>query len=229
MKKIRIVTIDGPVASGKTSVSREVAKNLGWSWVSTGIFYRGVAFMAYDTGLDLKDEEGLIQLISSKDWSIQMGSEMTHFYYKTVDRTEDVRTENIGDIASQISQLPKVRQGLLKPQRECADFAKNGLLAEGRDCGTVVFPHAQVKIFITARGHSRAKRRAEEQGGDEKEALKQQQRRDAFDMGRKEAPLRTPENAFVIDTSDLSFLDVVDRVELYIRSNRSLFLDIESQ
>lgn len=225
MKAIKIVTIDGPVASGKTSVSREVAKNLGWSWVSTGVFYRGLAFMASDTGMNLEDEEGLINLISSKDWCVKMGNEMTHFYYKKIDITEKLPTESIGEIASKISQLQKVRQALLEPQRECAVTAKKGLLAEGRDCGTVVFPNAQVKIFITARKDSRAKRRAEEQGGDEEEVLRRQQKRDAIDMGRKQAPLRTPENAFVIDTSDLSFLDVIHQVESYVRAS----LGIESE
>lgn len=219
MKTAKIVTIDGPVASGKTSVSREVAKNLGWSWVSTGVFYRGLAFMASDTGMNLEDEEGLIKIISSKDWCVKMGDEITHFYYKKIDITEKLPTESIGEIASKISQLPRVRQALLEPQRECAVTPKEGLLAEGRDCGTVVFPKAQVKIFITARKDSRARRRAEEQGGDEEEALKRQQKRDAIDMGRKQAPLRTPENAFVIDTSDLSFLDVVHQVESHIRTS----------
>ncbi len=225
MKTIKIVTIDGPVASGKTSVSREVAKNLGWSWVSTGVFYRGLAFMASDTGMNLEDEEGLINLISSKDWRIKMGNEMTYFYYKKIDITEKLPTESIGEIASKISRLPRVRQALLEPQRECAATTEKGLLAEGRDCGTVVFPNAQVKIFITARKDSRARRRAEEQGGDEEEALKRQQKRDAIDMGRKQAPLKTPENAFVIDTSDLSFLDVVHQVESHIRTS----LGIESE
>lgn len=214
-----IVTIDGPAASGKSSVSREVAKRSGWSWVSTGAFYRGLAFVAAAKKVDMKDENALVAVAQSHDWSVQMRPEQTCVVMGAQDVTDEIGKEEVGSLASKISSFPRVRAALLDAQRQCA-VGVPGLVAEGRDCGTVVFPHAQVKIFLTARAEDRAARRASEQGSDVEHIVKQQQKRDAQDANRKAAPLLAGEDTHVIDTTDLSFNEVVEKVEEFIRAAR---------
>jgi cytidylate kinase len=214
-----IVTIDGPAASGKSSVSREVAKRVGWSWVSTGAFYRGLAYIAYAKKSDLKNEPALVELDQGSDWAVRMTSEQTCVFMGTKDVTDEIGKEEVGSLASKISSFPRVRAALLDAQRQCA-VGVPGLVAEGRDCGTVVFPDAQVKIFLTARAEDRAQRRAVEEGRDVGHIVKEQQKRDAQDANRKAAPLQAPEDAHVIDTTDLSFMEVVERVEEYIAKAR---------
>jgi CMP/dCMP kinase len=214
----KVVTIDGPAASGKTSVSRELAKRLGWHWVSTGAFYRGLAFVAYQSKANLKDENGLAQLSKSTDWSVEMAESQTRVYFKGEDVTDQIGKEEVGNVASQISHFPAVRKSLLEGQRDCQTRTQ-GLVAEGRDCGTVVFPQAEVKIYITARSEDRAERRAKEQGLAAEDLLKVQNLRDHQDSTRKAAPLQIPENAFVVDSTDMSFDEVVGAVESYVRKS----------
>lgn len=212
-----IVTIDGPAASGKTSVSRELARRLGWTWVSTGAFYRGLAFVAVRLKVPLNDEEALVQLCSSGEWKIELDEERTRVFLNQEEVTYQVYMEEYGTAASQISQLPRVRQALLTAQRLCAVGVK-GLVAEGRDCGTVVFPMAEVKIYLTASSQHRAQRRAIEQGRDLVEMEKAQSVRDAQDTQRQSAPLQIPPGGQVIDTTHLGLEDVVDEAEKLVRS-----------
>jgi cytidylate kinase len=214
----RVVTIDGPAASGKTSVSRELAKRLGWSWVSTGAFYRGLAFCAHELNLDLNDEKELSRLSESKRWKVEMTDENTLVYLDNQDVTEKINHEDVGNIASKISHFPVVRRSLLKPQRECADKTE-GLVAEGRDCGTVVFPHAEVKIYLTASQENRAERRAKELGLSTAETVEAQTQRDHQDSTRKAAPLQVPPNALVVDTTHLDLKGVVDLIEKFVKKH----------
>jgi cytidylate kinase len=210
-----IVTIDGPAASGKSSVSREVAKRFGWSWVSTGAFYRGLAYIAHAKGADLSSEDAVVKIAQSSDWTVRMTPEETCVFMGSKDVSGEIGKEEVGSLASKISSFPKVRAALLDAQRQCA-VGVAGLVAEGRDCGTVVFPQAQVKIFLTARAEDRAARRASEQGHDLEHIVREQQKRDAQDANRKAAPLQAPADAHVIDTTDLSFIEVVEKVEDFI-------------
>ena len=146
---VPVITIDGPAASGKSSLSRELARRLGYAWISTGAFYRGLAFVAHAEAVDIHDEKLMASLSLSAIWSVQMSEKMTHVFLKGQDVTEEIFREHIGNLASTISQYPLVRQTLLDAQRRCALNVK-GLIAEGRDCGSVVFPQAQVKIYLTA-------------------------------------------------------------------------------
>ena len=215
-----IVTIDGPAASGKSSVSRELAKRFGWSWVSTGAFYRGLAYYAFITKADLKNEEGLARLATSDDWSVRMTPEETCVYVGNKDVTAEIFREEIGGLASQISSFPRVRKALLDAQRQCAQGV-SGLIAEGRDCGTVVFPGAHVKIFLTARAEDRAARRAREEGRDLDRTISEQQRRDAQDANRKAAPMQASADSHTVDTTELSLPEVVSQVEDLVRDKLS--------
>ncbi len=207
-----VITIDGPAASGKSSVSRELAKRFGFAWVSTGAFYRGLAFVAIKKEIDLDDVPAIEKLSHSKEWEIKLTPEKTCVIFQDQDVTEFINHEDVGSFASRISHHLPVRQALLQKQRDCI-IGKKGLVAEGRDCGTVVFPDAPVKVYLTAKSENRAQRRALEQGSDLQEVQSAQKIRDLQDSSRKAAPLQIPENSFVVDTTELNLSQVVDEVE----------------
>lgn len=216
----QVVTIDGPAASGKSSVSRELARRLGWRWVSTGSFYRGLAFVARELGIDQASPKDLADLAHSKEWEVLLTPERTLVLFRGRDVTELIASEDVGGIASRISHYPEVREALLGAQRACAQGA-NGLVAEGRDCGTVVFPDAKAKLYLTASSESRAQRRAAEHGEDPGKIIVAQKTRDLQDSSRKAAPLSVPENAHVVDTSTLNLSEVVDEAERFVRPRLS--------
>ena len=204
-----IITIDGPAASGKTSVSRRLATHFNWSWVSTGAFYRGLAYIARREGIPLEDESALAKLCLADFWAVKMSDENTLVFLRGENVTAEIYKEENGSAASVISRFPKVRENLLELQRKCAKGV-TGLVAEGRDCGTVVFPQAHLKIFITAGSDDRAERRAKEQGKNIEEMRIAQGQRDEQDSTRKTAPMQIPKDAHVIDTTHMGLSEVVD-------------------
>lgn len=212
-----VITIDGPAASGKSSVSRELARRLGWNWVSTGAFYRGLAFVALQKQVNLSDVQSLVRLITDPIWSVQLTPTKTSVVYNGQDVTDLIAHEEVGNYASKISHYPEVRQQLLKNQRILSE-GPDGLIAEGRDCGTVVFPQANVKIYLTASSENRAARRAAELGMEQQELVEAQKKRDEQDSTRKAAPLQIPENALVLDSTSLSLNEVVNQVEVFVKN-----------
>jgi cytidylate kinase len=214
---IPVVTIDGPAASGKSSVSRELARRLHWNWVSTGAFYRGLAYVAFRKQTDLNNEEELAELAKSNSWSVQMTPEMTEVWLDGSNVTDDINREEVGNLASKTSGYPAVRKALLNAQRNCADGVA-GLVAEGRDCGTVIFPQAEVKFFLTARAEDRAARRARDEGKTVEETQDAQKVRDTQDANRKAAPMLAAPDAHMVDTTEMDFLQVVDAVEAIVRA-----------
>ena len=214
---LNVVTIDGPAASGKSSVSRELAKSLGWKWVSTGAFYRGLAYVAQVSGTDLGSESALSDLATSDRWGVVLSDERTKVFFEGEEVTDNIYLEEVGSAASQLSLYPKVRESLLAAQRACASNSE-WLVAEGRDCGTVVFPEAPLKIYLTARSEARAQRRAAEEGISVEETAKAQAERDHQDTTRKAAPLQVPEQAHVIDTSTMDLNQVVEKVRSLVGS-----------
>jgi cytidylate kinase len=212
-----VITIDGPAASGKSTVSRELAKRLGCLWVSTGAFYRGLAYAALQLEIDFDDVLALGELCRSATWSVQMFSDKTRVFFKNQDVTDLISHEDVGSFASRISHYPEVRQALLQNQRNCR-LGQKFLVAEGRDCGTVVFPEANVKIYLTASSQHRAARRAAEQGTSTEEIHQAQLVRDRQDSSRATAPLQVPENALVLDSTNMKLEDVLDTVEKHVQN-----------
>lgn len=210
-----VITIDGPAASGKSSVSRELARSLNIPWVSTGAFYRGLAYAAIRKNISLTDKIALSELALSDEWKVEMTTEKTQVWFGNEEVSHEISQENVGNYASQISHYPEVRSSLLDLQRACAIGSK-GLVAEGRDCGTVVFPMAEVKIYLTARSDSRAQRRAQELGIDEKTTADLQRQRDQQDSTRKVAPMQAAQDALVVDTSELNLEEVVSKIEEHV-------------
>ena len=146
-----------------------------------------------------------------------MANTRTQVFFKNNEVTDDIFGEDVGNIASKISHYPEIRQALLDAQRNCS-VGPQGLVAEGRDCGTVVFPDAQAKIYLTASSEHRAARRAAELGLDQTETQEAQKVRDQQDSTRKAAPLQVPEQALVVDTTEMALDEVVKKVELFVRS-----------
>lgn len=217
MKESVVITIDGPAASGKTSVSRDLANKFGWQWVSTGSFYRGLAAVAVKEGVDLGNPQALATLAKSNVWSVQMTPQETTVLYKNSRINDEVSKEETGMHASRISQYPEVRAALLPLQRDCAQTTPV-LVAEGRDCGTVVFPNAVLKVFLTASSESRAFRRSLEQENTNLDSLKDlQKKRDEQDVNRKAAPMQIPEGALVIDSSALQRDQVVETIAAEVK------------
>lgn len=213
-----LLAIDGPAGAGKSTVSREVARRLGFTMIDTGALYRTVALAAVRAGIDQEDEDRLAELLSR----IEIRLDGDRVFLDGEDVSRAIRTPEISLGASRVSAVPAVRQGLLRLQRELGRAAPRGAVLEGRDIGTVVFPDADAKFFLTASVEQRAKRRYEElrSRGEEvtlEEVLADQIRRDRRDSERTLAPLRPADDALVVDSSGRSIEDVVGEIVGIVR------------
>lgn len=213
-----IVAIDGPAGAGKSTVSKILARRLGFSLVDTGAIYRCVALAAQQMGLRAEDDDRLEQLLTQLEISFKVEGEENRVFLGGKDVSEAIRTPEISLFASQVSARPRVRSHLLGVQRRLALAAERGAILEGRDIGTVVFPDADVKVFLDADSGIRARRRYEElfQKGVEKslnDVQAEQNQRDQRDREREAAPLKAADDAIVIDSSSLPMSEVERLIE----------------
>jgi len=214
MMSIAVLTIDGPSGAGKGTVSRAVAKKLGWNYLDSGSIYRSLAISALDQQADLDDEDKVVKIAETMNLAFDCGDELI-VRLAGVDITHRLPTEETGAIASKIAAYPKVRAVLLQKQK---DFRQApGLVADGRDMGTVVFKDAEIKVFLTASAEERAKRRfkqLKEKGIDANidKITKEIQERDRRDSERKAAPLVAADDALYLDSSTLSIDEVINKV-----------------
>ena len=213
---VKIITVDGPSGSGKGTVSRILAKQLGFHYLDSGALYRLLGLVAVRHHIDFSRTTDLSKLAENMDVRFEaLANGHNRGLLEGEDVTQELRTEETGALASNVASIQAVRDALLIRQRE---FAKApGLIADGRDMGTKVFPNAQLKIFLTASIEERASRRYKqllEQGENVRlRALEEQVRsRDERDMNRKASPLAIATDAVEVDTSDLSIQEAVDRL-----------------
>ena len=211
MSTAPVVAVDGPGGAGKGTLCRAVSERLGWHLLDSGALYRLVALAAQDTGVALEDEAGLAAV--ARDLPARFSGERVYLGEREV--TDDIRSEDVGERASRVAALPGVRTALVGLQR---GFRRPpGLVADGRDMGTVIFPDAELKVFLTAAAQERAMRRykqLKEKGFDVSLAALSAEvaARDRRDAERAVAPLRPAPDACVIDSTKLGIDEVVDAV-----------------
>lgn len=209
-----IITIDGPAGTGKSTVAREVASALSYALLDTGALYRTIAYALIVYKVNLSNEESIAEFLNANPLDVLTQGLETRYVIAGIDATPHIRTGDVSAASSLISTYATVRSFLLPIQRSFA-FHQN-IVCEGRDMGTTVFPHAEVKVFLTARPDIRAHRRFLEvtrtTSSSFEEVHKEMSERDQRDSTRTISPLMQPEDATVIDTSDLSIQQVVDRI-----------------
>jgi cytidylate kinase len=222
-----IVAIDGPAGAGKSSVSKILALRLGFTLVDTGAIYRCVALKAERSGVAFGDLLALQQLLDAVKVTFHMDEDKNHVFLDGEDVSQAIRTSEISLAASRVSSQPVVRNALLGLQRRLALAAEKGAILEGRDIGTVVFPDADLKIYLFADPSIRATRRYEElfQKGHEKpvdQVLADQNKRDKEDSEREVAPLKPAADAVQIDSTGIPLSEVVHRIETLVSSKRTI-------
>ena len=207
-----IITIDGPSGSGKSTISRMVASRLGYTYLDTGAMYRAVGYKARQENVALDDGEGLGRILDSLDLTLLPGNGDTRVLLGKEDISTAIRTAEMGLVASKVSAQPIVRQKLTLMQQKIGEQGK--IVAEGRDTGTVVFPGARYKFYLDASPEERARRRylqllEKGEPADEKDILSQILKRDSNDSSRSLAPLKSADDAVIIDSSKLTIEQVI--------------------
>lgn len=212
---LKVITIDGPGGSGKGTVAGLLARQLGWRLLDSGALYRLLAFAARNHGIELDNQAALTTLAAHLDVQFFAETNGQRIVLEGEEVTDLIRTEQVGDDASRVAALPCVREALLQRQR---DFLQEpGLVADGRDMGTVVFPLAPLKIYLTAGAEERARRRFLQLKGKGEDVtlaslLDEIRARDARDTQRSASPLKPADDAVVLDSTELSIEQVLERI-----------------
>ena len=205
---MQVIAIDGPAGSGKSTVGRALAERLGLEYLDTGAMYRGVAFAALRRGMDPADAEPVAHLMEHLELEVGDRSLMVD----GVDASIEIRGPEVTRAVSTVAANPAVRAELRSRQREWAKRHGGGVI-EGRDIGTVVFPDADLKVYLTASPEVRAERRSKEVADLDYETVARDiARRDALDQGREDSPLQEAEGSVLVDTSDRSVDEIVDDI-----------------
>lgn len=209
------VAIDGPSGAGKSTIAKLVAKEKGYIYVDTGAMYRALAVYFLEKGIAPEDRAGIIAAAGEAEVSIRYEEGVQQVYLNGENISSKLRAEEVGNMASKTSIIPEVRERLLELQRSLA--REKDVIMDGRDIGTYILPGADVKIYLTASVETRARRRYEElieKGAacDYQEIAKDIQERDDRDMNREVAPLKQAADAVLVDSSDMTIAEVVEKI-----------------
>ncbi|MAY42741.1 MULTISPECIES: (d)CMP kinase [unclassified Neptuniibacter] len=215
-RQVPVITVDGPSGSGKGTICQLLARELGWELLDSGALYRLVGLAARHHGVELDDEEALVVLAAHLDVQfIARDEDVVQIILEGEEVTDAIRTEVVGSDASIVAAIPSVRDALLERQRAFAEMP--GLIADGRDMGTVVFPNAALKVYLDASAEERAERRYNQLinkglGANLQAILGDIQARDDRDMNRAVAPLKPAADAVILDTTTMSIKEVLAAV-----------------
>jgi cytidylate kinase len=212
------IAIDGPAGAGKSSIAKALSKKLGFIYIDTGAMYRAVALFFLENGIKESSDNEIDKLLDELDINIKYTDGEQRVFLNNVDVSDKLRQEEIGKLASRFSAVKSVREKLVALQRKLAK--KENVIMDGRDIGTVVLPNADIKIYLSAGSKVRAKRRYLEliEKGFDKAALDEKAieneiiKRDEADMNREISPLKKAEDAYCLDTSDMTFNEVVSKI-----------------
>ncbi|MBD0369450.1 MAG: (d)CMP kinase [Pyrinomonadaceae bacterium] len=219
-----IIAIDGPSGAGKSTLGRMIAREMGYLYIDTGSMYRAVALAALESNTSLNDAEAVAAVAESADIKLEGDPDSLRVSLNGRDISEEIRTEEVAHASSVVSAIPQVRRTLVERQRRMG--AHGRVVLDGRDIGTVVFPNADVKFFLTAQPQERASRRYKEDRLRERdvtfeETLTDITARDERDSTREDSPLAIADNAVVIDSTDLSIEEVAERMITVIRERQA--------
>ncbi|HTP05496.1 MAG TPA: (d)CMP kinase [Nitrospirota bacterium] len=210
-----VIAIDGPSGAGKSTTARLLAERLGYIYIDTGAMYRAIGWKAKREGIDPADEQGLAWLCSRTEVTIKKDNKAPSFFVDGIDVSGEIRTPEMGMLASAVSKSPAVRGRLLTLQRELGE--SGGVVMDGRDIGTVVFPDADMKFYLDASAEERGRRRylelrAKGMDVDRARITQEIEERDRQDSGREIAPLKQADDALLIDSSSMSIDEVLSRM-----------------
>ncbi|HEX8289833.1 MAG TPA: (d)CMP kinase [Pyrinomonadaceae bacterium] len=222
-----IIAIDGPSGAGKSTLGKMLAKKLNLLYLDTGAMYRAVGLAVLNNGASFDDKEKVVEIARNSKIELVGEPENLQILLNGEDVSKKIRTNEVGQMASIVSTISEVRKILVEHQRTLGETAKNGCVLDGRDIGTVVFPHADTKFFLTAKPEARARRRFQEDS--EKghattyeQTLAEINLRDERDVSRADSPLSIAEDAIVIDTSELDLTEVFEQMMKAVRENESV-------
>lgn len=220
-----IIAIDGPSGAGKSTLGKMLARELDLLYLDTGAMYRAGALAVLRAGISFEDEVGVADLIKSSAIELTGNAENQKVSLDGNDVTTEIRTLVVAQAASRVSTNSAVRRRMVELQRQMGERAERGCVLEGRDIGTVVFPNADVKFFLTAEPSARARRRFEEDKAKGRESTYEQtlaeiNERDERDVARDDSPLQIPDGAKVIDTSELDLNEVFEQMMAFIRESK---------
>lgn len=208
------ITIDGPAASGKTSIGRKVSSHLKFRFLDTGLMYRAATWIVIKNNINIDNEFEIISSVTNSNFSINSNLKEDSLFIDNYNAISELRTSEIDKYVSQVSKIVKVRETLVNQQRSIA--ASGNIVMVGRDIGSVVLPNADIKIYLDASLEIRAKRRFEEVKGSTKLSFKEikqdLEKRDIIDSNRKISPLTIPEDATVVNTDNLTISQVIEKI-----------------
>lgn len=221
-----IIAIDGPSGAGKSTLGKMLAKELNLLYLDTGAMYRAVGLAVFESGKDFYDPETVTEIVRHSRIELIGEPDSLQIKLNGRDVSDEIRTNEVGQMASIVSTVSEVRKVLVEHQRTLGENAPNGCVLDGRDIGTIVFPNADLKVFLTAKPEARARRRYEEDKERGRittyeETLSEINLRDERDVSREDSPLSIAEDAIVIDTSELDLHEVYEQMIALVREKQN--------
>ena len=221
-----IIAIDGPSGAGKSTLGKMLANKLSLLYLDTGAMYRAVGLAVMEEEVDVSDISKIVQIAKAADIKLEGDPDSLRVFLDDRDVSKEIRANEVGQMASVISTISDVRKTLVDRQRKLGETSENGAVLDGRDIGTVVFPNADIKFFLTAKAEARAQRRFEEdiekgRHTTYQATLTEINKRDERDTSRKDSPLAVADDAIVIDTSEINETEVFEKMLDFVREKQN--------